>query len=97
MLSETDKHKLKFNQLKVDSGKWTVKEFSSKIGFKIHRRSRYHNMDYIKKIKENPIARAVKLADLTHNSDLSRLDMVDDRAVRRVEKYAAAIKLLSSE
>ena len=54
-------------------------------------------MDYVKNIKENPIARAVKLADLTHNSDLSRLDLVDDRAIRRVEKYAAAIKLLTSE
>ena len=54
-------------------------------------------MDYVKNIKGNPIARAVKLADLTHNSDLSRLDLVDDRAIRRVEKYAAAIKLLTSE
>ena len=54
-------------------------------------------MDYVKNIKENPIARAVKLADLTHNSDLSRLDLVDDRAIRRLEKYAAAIKLLTSE
>ena len=54
-------------------------------------------MDYVKNIKGNPIARAVKLADLTHNSVLSRLDLVDDRAIRRVEKYAAAIKLLTSE
>ena len=54
-------------------------------------------MDYVKNIKGNPIARAVKLADLTHNSDLSRLDLVDDRAIRRLEKYAAAIKLLTSE
>lgn len=30
-------------------------------------------MEYIAKIKENPIARTVKLADLAHNSDLSRL------------------------
>ena len=29
-------------------------------------------MDYVKKIKENEIARKVKLADLLHNSDLSR-------------------------
>jgi len=31
-------------------------------------------MDYIKKIKENPIARKVKIADLKHNSDIQRLD-----------------------
>lgn len=31
-------------------------------------------MDYIKKIKENPIARKVKIVDLRHNSDIQRLD-----------------------
>lgn len=51
-------------------------------------------MDYVTKIKNNPIAKAVKIADLKHNSDLSRLDVVDDKARKRVEKYAAAIKLL---
>ena len=40
-------------------------------------------MDYVKKIKSNPIARAVKLADLTHNSDLTRLDVVDEKALER--------------
>lgn len=51
-------------------------------------------MDYVAKIRENPIARAVKLADLRHNSDLTRLDRVDALALARVEKYAAAIRLL---
>lgn len=52
-------------------------------------------MDYVQKIKENAIARVVKLADLKHNSDLTRLDIIDDRAKQRVEKYAQAIRLLS--
>ena len=51
-------------------------------------------MDYVAKIKENPIARAVKLADLKHNSDLTRLDTVDEKAIKRKEKYAQAIALL---
>lgn len=51
-------------------------------------------MDYVAKIKSNPIAKAVKLADLKHNSDLSRLDVVDEKARKRVEKYANAIKFL---
>lgn len=51
-------------------------------------------MDYVAKIKENPIARAVKLADLAHNSDLTRLDSVDEKARDRVQKYAQAIRLL---
>ncbi len=51
-------------------------------------------MDYIAKIKNNKIATAVKLADLRHNSDLSRLSVVDEKALKRKEKYEKAIKLL---
>lgn len=51
-------------------------------------------MDYVSEIKKNPIAKAVKLADLTHNSDLSRLDFVDEKALKRREKYLKAIELL---
>ena len=51
-------------------------------------------MDYVGKIKENPIARAVKLADLRHNSDLSRLDTVDEKALKRWEQYLQALALL---
>ena len=51
-------------------------------------------MDYVAKIKTNKIATAVKLADLKHNSDLTRLDIVDEKALKRKEKYEKAIKLL---
>ena len=37
---------------------------------------------------------AVKLADLRHNSDLSRLDTADEKAEKRRGKYLAAIELL---
>lgn len=52
-------------------------------------------MDYVAKIKQNPIAKAVKLADLAHNSDITRLDTVDDKALLRKEKYQKAIALLN--
>lgn len=52
-------------------------------------------MDYVAKIKGNKIARTVKLADLKHNSDLSRLYNVDEKAMKRIEKYRQAIALLS--
>ena len=51
-------------------------------------------MDYVRKIKTNPIAAKVKLADLEHNSDLTRLDLVDDAALERADKYRRAIFLL---
>ena len=48
-------------------------------------------MDYVAQLKENPIARTVKLADLRHNSDLTRLDAVDEKAHARIEKYRKAM------
>lgn len=51
-------------------------------------------MEYVAKIKENPIARQVKLADLRHNSDLSRLSVITEKDIQRREKYLQAIKLL---
>ena len=54
-------------------------------------------LDYVAKLKSNPITRRVKLADLRHNSDLTRLDRVDEKARQRVEKYAAAIRLLEEK
>lgn len=49
---------------------------------------------YVANMKSNPIARTVKLADLRHNSDLSRLDEADAAALKRVEKYRRAMALL---
>lgn len=50
--------------------------------------------DYINMIKKNEIAKAVKLADLRHNSDLTRLDNVDEKALKRAEKYKNSINTL---
>lgn len=54
-------------------------------------------MDYVRSLKNNSIARTVKMADLMHNMDLSRLKVVNDSDRKRVEKYAAAFKLLNDE
>ena len=51
-------------------------------------------MDYVAEIKKNRIATKVKLADLKHNSDLTRLSVVDEKALKRKEKYEKAIKFL---
>ena len=54
-------------------------------------------MDYVKQIKSNDVAKKVKLADLKHNSNLSRLNNIDNKTKERVEKYRQAIKLLESQ
>ena len=53
-------------------------------------------LDYVAKLKENPIARAVKLADLVHNSDLSRIGEIDEETKQRLEKYKKARAILES-
>lgn len=54
--------------------------------------------DYIQKVKDsgNKVAIAVKLADLRHNSDTSRLSIVDEKAVARLKKYKVAIDILEA-
>jgi (p)ppGpp synthase/HD superfamily hydrolase len=51
-------------------------------------------MDYVRNLKDNEIARTVKLADLRHNSDLSRLDIVTEKDRKRYEKYQQAMEIL---
>ncbi len=51
--------------------------------------------DYIKRIKTNPIATAVKLADLQDNSNYERLDKVEIKDLQRLEKYREAKRILS--
>jgi len=52
-------------------------------------------MDYIKKLSSNKTAIKVKIADLKHNSDVSRLDAIDEKALKRAEKYNEALTFLS--
>ena len=50
---------------------------------------------YLENVKSNSLARVVKLADLKHNSDLSRLETITDKDLERLEKYKKAIDYLS--
>ncbi|MBQ5488089.1 MAG: GTP pyrophosphokinase [Clostridia bacterium] len=54
-------------------------------------------MDYVRALKSDPVAKAVKLADLAHNSDLSRLDDPCESDIERAKKYAEAIALLTAD
>ena len=54
--------------------------------------------DYVRAIKDHPIARKVKLADLAHNSDQTRCigsDLSEERKLKWKEKYEIAAKILT--
>lgn len=52
--------------------------------------------DYIRQIKTDKLATQVKIADLEHNSDSSRIpaEVISEKDLRRIEKYQQALKLL---
>lgn len=50
--------------------------------------------EYVKNLKVNPIAKAVKLADLKDNMDISRIKEPTERDFLRLEKYKKAKALL---
>lgn len=51
-------------------------------------------MAYVEKLKKNPLAVSVKLADLKHNMDLGRLPEITDKDLDRHAKYVRAKALL---
>lgn len=51
-------------------------------------------MSYINEIKCNHLARVVKIADLKHNSDITRLDIVTEKDIKRTVKYKESLKAL---
>ncbi len=53
-------------------------------------------MDYISRLSTCPLALEVKLGDLRHNSDITRLDGLDAQMEARQKKYAKAIHLLEA-
>ena len=55
-------------------------------------------LEYVRQIGHNPIARQVKLADLKHNMDITRIDTPDEKALSRInDKYKKALQILQQE
>lgn len=52
--------------------------------------------DYILRVKSNAIARKVKIADLTHNMDISRIANPTEKDFQRLEKYQKVLQELTT-
>lgn len=51
-------------------------------------------LEYVASVAENELARRVKVADLRHNCDLTRLDAPTERDHERIRKYHKALEVL---
>lgn len=60
----------------------------------ITRREQEQYRDYIERVKENAIALKVKLADLRHNSDITRFQKPTSRDIARCNNYKRLIEEL---
>ncbi len=49
---------------------------------------------YLIGIKQNPLATAVKVADIKHNSNIKRISKPHEKDFKRLEKYKKALKIL---
>lgn len=54
-------------------------------------------VDYIKRVNTNNIARLVKIYDLQHNMDITRLKVFGEYEHKRLEKYWKAYKYLTKQ
>ena len=50
--------------------------------------------EYLNRVKQNPIALRVKIADMEHNSDISRIKNPKEKDLKRLEKYKIRLKEL---
>ena len=53
-------------------------------------------MNFIRRCNDDKITRIVKMCDLYHNMDLTRLDKITDEDLQRVKKYHKAYKYLEN-
>lgn len=88
----------------VEDTDWTLEQLAGEfpaevieILFLLTHQKEEDYFDYVRRIKGHPIAKKIKLADLSHNSDQSRLSCVDfseEQMLKRLEKYRKAMEIL---
>ena len=51
--------------------------------------------DFIQRAKNNPLGRKVKIADIRHNMDVTRIKVLSDKDVTRLNKYKKSLEILT--
>jgi len=86
----------------IEDTEWTAEQLISE-GFKEHTVTIIKLLthadhepydDYIERVSLNHIARAIKKADLRHNSDITRMKGLREKDFKRLEKYHRAYAYL---
>jgi (p)ppGpp synthase/HD superfamily hydrolase len=89
----------------VEDSEWTVESLHARFGLTAEEQaalrllSHAHDADYdayVETLASDPLARAVKIADLRDNLDVTRLEQVTERDAKRISKYLRSLRRLTS-
>jgi len=90
----------------VEDSEWTVQRLDEKFGLTPEEQAALgllthaHDDDYdayVEHVATNPLATAVKVADLRDNLDVTRLEVVTERDARRISKYLRSLRRLTRD
>jgi len=60
------------------------------------KKAEQHYLAFIERAKANSIGRNVKAADIKDNLDISRMDVITENDIKRLNRYKAALNLLGT-
>ena len=87
----------------AEDSEWTIESLHAKFGLTSEEQAALRLLThgdgddyaaYIERVATSPLARAVKLADLRDNLDVTRLAEVTDRDAKRMTKYLRSLRNL---
>ena len=102
--SDTEKATALLHDVLEDSNMYTFKDIEDACGSSVadavlcltHKKNEDY-FDYIKRVRTNCVSTAVKIEDLKHNMDLSRISNPTEKDKQRVLKYKKAYAYLTGD
>jgi (p)ppGpp synthase/HD superfamily hydrolase len=87
----------------VEDSKWTLESLDAKFGLTTEEQAalqllthgEHEDYDaYVERLASHSLARAVKIADLRDNLDVTRLEQVTEKDAKRISKYLRSLRRL---